>query len=80
MQMDGCSQVMTMCAQVMTWHCDYDNANGHAHGRLFFKYGGYFARRNDAHMPAFHDKHDGFWVSSQLTQHKQSHLWWHVLR
>ena len=50
----------------MSWHHDnrglYDK-----HGRLFFKYGGYFAREGDAYLPAFHDKHDGFWVRPRGT-------------
>ena len=37
------------------------------HGRLFFKYGGYFAREGDAYLPAFHDKHDSFWVRPRGT-------------
>lgn len=55
------------CAQIMTWHRDYHNAKRPAHGRLFIKYGGYFAREEDAYMPAFRDEHDGFWVSSHST-------------
>ena len=45
-------------AQVMTHH-----RTKVLHGRLFFKYGGYFARGEDACMPRFHDAHDGLWVS-----------------
>ena len=68
------------CAQIMSMHHDnrglYDK-----HGRLFFKYGGFFTREGDAYLPpsttsmtAFGCAHAAQAKPSDMTLYDNSHL------